>query len=151
MKPQKQLFRRKPEDEIYGDCYRTAIACLLEIEPASVPHFYDEGRGSKEVDSMVREWLWERGMDTLLLPYKADLQVGPSSVAALNPNIFYMLSGTSRTGCNHVVICQNREIVWDPSLDDSGIVGPCDDGYYWLEFLVLHDFSLIPGLSEVAA
>ena len=23
----------------------------------------------------------------------------------------------------------------DPSLDDSGIVGPCDDGFYWVQYI----------------
>ena len=55
---------------------------------------------------------------------------------AMNPGVYYMLSGESRTGCNHVVIALDDEIVWDPSLDDSGIIGRCDDGFTWVEFLV---------------
>jgi hypothetical protein len=47
-----------------------------------------------------------------------------------------MLSGRSRTGVNHVVVCQGGQIVCDTSLNDSGIVGRCDDGYHWVAFLV---------------
>lgn len=33
MKYNKQLFRHHPEQGIFGDCHRTAIACMLDLEP----------------------------------------------------------------------------------------------------------------------
>ena len=56
-------------------------------------------------------------------------------VDAWNPGQAFMLTGQSRTGCNHVVIAQSGAIIHDPSLDDSGIVGCCDDGLWWVSFL----------------
>jgi hypothetical protein len=53
--------------------------------------------------------------------------------------VWLVVHGTwpsQQIGTAHVVIALNDAIVWDPALDDSGIVGPADDGYYWIEFLV---------------
>jgi hypothetical protein len=38
MTPHKQRFRHDPANGIYGDCWRTAIACLLDIQPEEIPH-----------------------------------------------------------------------------------------------------------------
>jgi hypothetical protein len=37
---------------------------------------------------------------------------------------------------NHTVVCRGGRIEWDPSMDDAGIVGPCDDGFYWVTWLI---------------
>ena len=41
MTPHKQLNRHRPEEGVFGDCYRTAIACLLDLRPQDVPHVAD--------------------------------------------------------------------------------------------------------------
>ncbi len=52
-------------------------------------------------------------------------------VSAFNPGIYFMLMGT-----NHVVICCDGEIVHDPSPHNSGIIGPSNNGNFFVEFLV---------------
>jgi len=40
MRFHKQLItNHNPESGIFGDCQRTAIACLLDKHPSDVPHF----------------------------------------------------------------------------------------------------------------
>ena len=56
-------------------------------------------------------------------------------MSANNPDVYWLLTATSRTGVHHVVVCRNGEIAHDPSQTDAGIVGPCDDGYWWVEFV----------------
>ena len=65
-------------------------------------------------------------------------------MAVNNPGLYYLLSGTSRTGCNHTVVALDDQIVWDPSLSDSGIIGPCDDGYYWIKLYIPRSLSCTP-------
>jgi hypothetical protein len=55
---------------------------------------------------------------------------------AINPGVFYLLGGQSRTDCGHSVVCLDDAIIWDPSLTDAGIVGPMEDGYYWITVLI---------------
>ncbi|MBT2142704.1 MULTISPECIES: hypothetical protein [unclassified Rhodanobacter] len=138
----KQLYRHKPEEGQIGDCFRTSIACLLDLEPAAVPHFgvsdFDaSGRAAKHSQTAEAEaWLAERGLAQVHVAYGGELDDVLAAVGSLNPKAYYLLGGRSRTGVNHAVIgCGNR-IAWDPSLTDAGIVGPCSDGLFWVTFIV---------------
>ena len=39
MKFYKQLHKHDPDNGVWGDCHRTAIGCLLDIEPELIPNF----------------------------------------------------------------------------------------------------------------
>ena len=133
----KQLFRHKPEEGIIGDCERTAIACLLEYHPLDVPHFGKEHfDDAGAFNAMEDRYLLTQGYTRVQIPYDCDLETLLKCARQNNALVYYLLSGQSKTGCNHTVICCGDRIVWDPSLDDSGIIGPCSGGYYWITYLV---------------
>lgn len=141
MKPQKQLFRHKPQDGIYGDCHRTAIAIVLDMDAKDVPHFM-HGKageaGAVEAFAEIEKWLNTRGLMaiSILFPGEVPLPELLRTIAFCNPNSrpVFILGGRSKNGVNHSVVCCDGEIACDPSQDDSGIVGPCDDGFYWVTF-----------------
>lgn len=139
MTPQKQLNRHDPENGVYGDCYRTVIACLLDLKPEEVPHVHEHNGSMNMQDQqdMMNAWLEARGMVEVSVACDGSigLETALEVMARWSMGTRYMLTGMSRTGCNHVVVCKGREIEWDPSLNDSGIVGPADDGYFWFGFL----------------
>ena len=146
MEPHKGLVKHEPPHS-YGDCMRTAIACLLEVHPLDVPHWYEDGLAWEDDDGFsiqhgkMKQWLHDQGLLLIGHAYKCDDEVFPLenvllNMAVLNPDEFYILAGESKTGCAHVVICQNDEIIWDPSPGNPGIIGPQPhDGYYHVEFL----------------
>lgn len=132
----KQLFRHRPEDGMFGDCHRTAIACLLDLDPEEVPHFgavhFDD---PEKFHSAFERWLKARGLRTVLTAYDCSLEDLLASFGSQNPEAYFLLGGRSRSGVGHTVIgCGNR-IAWDPHPDDVGIVGPLD-GYYWVNLIV---------------
>lgn len=133
----KQLFRHDPSNGIYGDCYRTAIACLMGRRPEEVPHFC-QGQDDGQTDDRVRAFLRPLGLVLLGINFNGDcdlemiLRLGEH----YSQGMPYLLSGTSRTGCNHVVVCIGNEITHDPSLNESGIIAPMDNGLWMLEWLV---------------
>ena len=48
MRPQQQKFKHDPANGSYGDCFRTALACILDLDRDEVPHFneglqFDDG------------------------------------------------------------------------------------------------------------
>ena len=137
MTPQKQLFLHRPEEGIKGDCWRTALACLLDLEPTEVPHFMSLASDREGVNCLTDRFLAERGLRVIAVPFPGEtpLQQVLDTVGALNPGFHHLFSGTSRNGSNHVVIARDGQIVHDPAIDDSGIVGPMDDGLWWVEFL----------------
>lgn len=124
MTPQKQLFTHNPPTSI-GDCERTAIACLLDLPLTEVPHFgalhWDDPTAFNQSEDA---YLYSR----VQIPYDRPLDEVLGSMRYCAPNVYYLLSGTSRTGVNHTVICNTDLIVWDPSTVDSGIIAPCSDG-----------------------
>lgn len=137
----KQAFLHKPEEGVYGDCYRTCLACLLDLERDEVPQYYGPDISVDEVLDLYDEWLAERGLIEITVLYSSivPLQEILDSVANCNPKLgFYMLTGTSKTDVNHVVICNGNQIVHDTSLNNAGIIGPADDGFYRISFLGLN-------------
>lgn len=138
MTPYAQLFRHDPENGLIGDCYRTCIGCLFDLPPDQVPHFNDPPERCHDAcRARVNEWLIPRGLRTATIAFSAEvstLDIVLDFMRALNPNVEYILAGMGRAGVNHCVVARGGDIVHDPS--GSGIVGPCDDGNYWLEFLV---------------
>lgn len=136
MKPKKQAFRHDPKRRIYGDCHRAALASIFELELDDVPHFADGWPTGAEFTRRVEAWLSHRNLGSANVPYNGDLREVLSSVKAGCPATHYLLGGMSRTGVGHTVICKDDMIVHDPSRDNVGIVGPMEDGFYWVTFFV---------------
>lgn len=135
----KQLFKHSPPDT-YGDCQRTVYACLLDIPVEDVPHFGELYWDDPDLYVWSREterWLNSRGLsETQVVFDDPNLENILKTQANTNPGRYYMLTGMSRNETNHVVIGLDDKIVWDTSIDDSGIVKPRSDGYYVISWLV---------------
>lgn len=134
-----QVFRHDPENGVYGDCYRTSVANLLGLDPMTVPHFAEEAfkTGGNSDTVALRQWLGDRGMGIVLLPMNCELDYLLAQHGETAPRMPWLLSGMSRNGTNHTVLCCGGEIFHDPAIDKSGIVGPCDDGYFWVEYIIV--------------
>lgn len=138
MKFHKQLFRHDPANGIIGDCQRTVFACLLDKDsPADVPHF-----GEKYIDDQegwvesIQTYLRGEGYYHVEYAFNGTLDQIMAVHQNINPNLYYLLTGKSKNNTNHVVIARGNQIVWDPAIDDAGIVGPADDGFYWVGHLI---------------
>jgi hypothetical protein len=133
----KQLNRHDPDNGIWGDCFRTALACLFDLRPEEVPHFLDGGPESEIFRAHYNNWLAERGYCTFQVCWNSDLTGVQSYMRMVNPGVYYLLSGMSPRGTTHVVIGLDDQIVHDPAIDGGGLVAPCaEDGYYWVEVLL---------------
>lgn len=134
MRIQKQRYRHKPEEGIYGDCHRTCIAMLMSLDRDEVPHF---AHGDPpDWRARETEFLAEHGFGNFVIGFSCTLDELFNYMRHVNPGVFYILSGSSKNGTGHSVVAINDSIIADPSLDDSGIVGPMEDGLYWIQTLV---------------
>lgn len=134
-----QLLRHEPHNEIYGDCHRTAIGCLLDLEPWQVPHFVQLGH-------TVPGYTWEAGQAEFLAQhglFAVDLYFDGSSLDGVlgfmqnrNPTAYYLLAGRSPRGTDHSVICCGGGFEWDPHPDGGFLVGPMSHGFYEITFLL---------------
>jgi hypothetical protein len=150
MKVQKQRFRHNPSAGVYGDCHRTAIACMLDLDAEQVPHFGEGGPEAVEFHARVGDFL--KGMDlrAVNVIFACSLAEVLEHQKAMNPGVLYLLGGTSRNGTGHTVVGCGGEIVCDPSIDDSGIVGPMDDGFIWITYLIPASFCAEQPLAKAA-
>ena len=141
MNYQKQKFMHDPENGVFGDCYRTCLAGMLGMERDDVPHWVqtmDPNLWETEVQPKYDKWLAERGLQELAIPvHTAELlEILEFQKSRSSQPTIAMLVGKSKTGCNHVVLVRDGKIIHDPAINDSGIIGPCDDGFYWLTWLI---------------
>jgi len=137
MTPYKQLHLHRPAQGQIGDCWRTAIGCLLDLPPERVPHFvepdFSDAQGCRE---RTLAWLGERGLTYVEFAFQGDLHQVMTMMAGVNPGTYYLVGGNSGNHVGHTVVACDDQIVWDTAIDNSGIVGPMDDGLYWLTLLV---------------
>ena len=136
MKFHKQLFRHDPANGVWGDCHRTAIACLLDLEPSDVPHFMEGDPTAEEFDRRVAIFLLDRGYVQANFWFEGSLESVIDVMTKNGGGVYYLLGGTSRNGTAHTVVCGPGGIAHDPAQDNSGIVGPLDNGYYCITLLV---------------
>ena len=140
MTPHKQLIWHDPENGQYGDCFRTAIACLLNLHPSEVPHFADHDATCDQLHEDAAVWLASRNLFLASFVYEDSLDRVLAMMGAMNAGLHYILMGQSKVA-NHCVIALGDQIVFDPSItnDDltQALIGPCrtpckEDGYYWI-------------------
>lgn len=134
----KQRYRHRPEQGEFGDCCRTVYACLLDMDPEQIPNFGIHYGDPDAFHRLEREWLNAQGYTTFTsgIDGQCSLDEALEFTTRVNGQALVMLTGTSRTGVNHVVIVKDGVIIHDPHPDDVGIVGPASDGTWRFEVLV---------------
>lgn len=137
MKPLKQRYRHDPDNGVYGDCHRTAIATILELERDDVPHFAHDFPTAEEFHRRAEEFLNSRGWRSVTIPYCAEPRDVMNAIGGVNgDDCVYLLSGVSPRGTKHTVVCRGSDFFSDPALDGGDLVGPCKDGYTFATFIV---------------
>lgn len=139
MKPQKQKFRHNEGNGEFGDCHRTCIAMVLDLDRDDVPHFMDgipaglapDHPDSQAAEKAERDWLAMRGLTPVYVPYLGDmpLQQLLDQLKWCASNSAVILGCTSGNGFNHSVVVYKGEI-YNPN--NSGIDGPMNDGMWWV-------------------
>lgn len=134
MTPHQQRIAHDPENGRYGDCHRTCIAAILDMEPEDVPHMNDGPHDPADPDRQTRqanEWLAGLGLRQSTFAWWSDgfpLSDLLHQTAVGSPGVPMILGGASSLGVNHSVVIMDGEIVCDPS--GNGIVGPLDCGQW---------------------
>ena len=139
----KQEVRSDAINNIAGDCLRTCIACILDCEqPSNVPHIRDLHEFHSNIRHELNAWLAKLGYR--MFETQMMFETGSSTpqdvilhIRRMNrtvpkiPMPDYMLCGRSDRGIDHVVVVHDDgHEIWDPHPSDSGLRGPCSDGFY---------------------
>lgn len=146
----KQRFRHRPDRGVQGDCHRTVLACLMELDVDSVPHFSQDNPSIETHTARIDDWLGARNLAQANMPMMGTLADVLASLAAGSPGVYIMLTGRTKGGLHHSVIVRNGQIIHDPSLDRRDyIAAPCRDGFWWATFLVVRDPAQYVSLCPV--
>lgn len=141
----KQEFRHDPENGIHGDCGRAVIASLLGLPLSAVPHEHREMTGA-EFNASIDAFLKSRGVTRIWLGFHAEsVEQAADWASQWSNGMHFVLMGTSPRGTNHVVIGHEGKIVHDPHPDGGDLVGPTDNGLYYVEWLVAPARTSIKG------
>lgn len=141
MKPQLQRYQSGFGN--YGDCHRTCVAMILNMDRDDVPHFMEDLRpglpatdpASIACEQREAEWLAERGLATTSIPFLPETTLD---------TILWQLRHTARgavlLGCgtdagDHSVVIYEGEI-HNPH-PNLPITGPMLDGHWWLTFYIV--------------
>lgn len=115
-----QLNKHEPDNGIYGDCFRTAIACILGFDnPESIPLFAPvEDQKKSYVD-----FLDSIGYILFEIPWKVNDSIKSplEFMEYYYPNLPYLFSGLSKRGVGHVAIYQGETLIHDTFPGGNGI------------------------------
>lgn len=114
-----QLILHDPENNKYGDCFRTCVACILEIPDAThVPHFFENCFDDPHLwQQSLNDWLFKRG-----LAYIEISSPGAEWFKSWGIDTYHIISGYSTRGFGHAVVGRNGKIVWDPHPSRNGLI-----------------------------
>lgn len=104
-----------------GDCWRTAIACLLDkTSPQEVPDFKYTAQGGLNQDWWASSWTWLRGQGY-------DLDHWPLSAEKPAPDYPHIITGRSpRKRLNgeaiyHALLASGTTVLHDPHPEGGGL------------------------------
>jgi len=134
----KQTIFHDPSNKIYGDCHRTAIACLLHLPVLEVPHFGQHFLDPVKYHGVKETFLNSIGFTEFSVPFDSSFKLDDvlTTIGFYNPTMEYMISGYSDRDVNHTVLCRGTAMIHDPHPDNTFIIGPCDDHRWWVTTLV---------------
>lgn len=139
MRPQLQFFRGEPDALPLGDCHRTCLAMILDLDRDEVPHFMEQVPLNAPADApeciaaeqAERAWLAARGLTPVYVAYtgEATLDDLMQVLGATVKEAAVILGCTSSSGNNHsVVYYQGR--IYNPNT--NVVAGPMRDGMWWI-------------------
>ncbi|CCH01266.1 hypothetical protein FAES_3257 [Fibrella aestuarina BUZ 2] len=112
MKFYHQTRLHQPDLGINGNCFPTALACLLDLDsPEAAPQFqelFDDP--DQNWFAMMQDWLYELGWEFITV-YKHRSNGQP-----------YLVSGDTERGTYHVCIYQDGKLLHDPHPSGAGLI-----------------------------
>ena len=122
-----------PERGIFGDCYRAALASLLDMPLADVPHFVKYPEDKRR--DIYREFLQPLGLIPVNIPGAEFWSV----IVNTGIDCLHLILGSAKDdGCPHTCVGRNGVIVHDPGPDQKGLEGEIEN---WMMVVFVKAFA----------
>jgi len=96
--------------EVLGNCFPAVIACFLDLDSPEDAIQIQEEYNDEDWVTILDDWLIERGFEII--------QINGHQ----NDDSYYLVTGMSPRGVNHVCIYQNGELYHDPHPSGDGLL-----------------------------
>ena len=149
-KRQLQAFLHDPARGVMGDCYRTALACVLGVDRDLVPHTHADLTGQEHLDE-TGAWLHSQGLRRIVIPVHATTLEEVATIHTRSDGLPLIVTGCGPRHTNHVVVVYGPHDIWCPILGEVApevaLLGPArPTDYFWAEWIVKK-----PGNIKIAA
>ena len=152
MKYHEQRIKHDPENGLWGDCFPTSLACILDLEPDEVPHFYagfpDEASDEEyyQKEDEIEDWLDVQGYQRIIIYFSGEVTLDDilHGFGAKNPDLLYLVTGNTQIDVNHIVICWGEEEIHN--VGNSVITGPCSKSELWMVTILVPTSGVSPFL-----
>lgn len=126
MKPQTQEFpNHDPQNGVFGDCLRAALASLFGLSLRQVPHFVKVHWGDEQgCDQAVNQFLEKRGLMMLQFPYEQMCKLLQRQVQITGADCHHLMFGIDHDGNEHACVGLNGQMVHDPHPLRRGFSNP---------------------------
>lgn len=122
------------QTELYprGNCWQTAVACLLEVEPDVLPSQFDSYQPMEHEGKPYMRLNYNNLLQAYLRKHHGlayvEFHQPEEALAQLRIEGFHLMTGiTERSkdynGERHVVVGLNGNCVWDPHPSHAGLIG----------------------------
>ncbi len=110
---QTKLGRGEKHGEEFGNCFSTAVGCILEIHPDELPNFCAE----EDWRAATNLYLKSRGLFYLDVAIPGDMRAEHLFEFAG----YHVISGEGPRGCRHSVVGYKGKMVHDPHPSGEGL------------------------------
>lgn len=127
-----------PNSGMFGDCHRTCMAMVLGVQRDTIPNFGEHFADMDKWMALEKAFCSAMGLFPIHIAYNSEGDWGvPERVIYhihnyVAPGAPFILGGFSPGGTNHSVAIREDGVMLDPQGRDTPLVGPCDDGHWWV-------------------
>jgi len=126
-----------------GNCFQACLATLLDKRLTAVPNFLADLKNGELLSDptlqMMKTWLKGVGCGGYIeFGFNLPIHAVMAHMHEQSPECFYILTGLTREGKVHSVVCRGNRVVHDPATSPGNCVlaRQCGDGFYRVGFLL---------------
>lgn len=119
----------------YFDCYKTALACILDVGVDTIPSqiLSENGSPTPESSQAAVDWAAEKGIAFVSISvYGLSLADTLQVLGYSNPALIYLIIGKDDSGSSRVAVCHGAQIIWDPSLKEGSVTQTAHESLFYL-------------------
>lgn len=115
-----------------GNCWQTAVACILEVDPEELPSQVDSYYEDKKEDgSIVLRMNYNNPLQYYLKKHHGlayvEFYYPEEAFQQITISGLHLMTGTTirsaqQDGCRHVVVGKDGKVLWDPHPSRAGLL-----------------------------